>query len=273
MRSIAWLSEKGGTGKTTSAINTAVALARKGLRVLLVDCDPQANTSFVMLGGEPADSPTLCQVLLGQGSSREAIRKTRYDGVDLLPTDVSLAEANLALAVEMGRERRLRAALEPVENDYDFVVLDTSPQRSLLNVNVMNYVKEVFVPVDPGIFSLSGLGQLQTAVEEVRRFLDNPSLRIAGLVLTRMQRNNICRDIETQLRDLFGELVFQTLIPHSVKLEEAHGRFVSVLDYSPRSPGAKAYVELVEEILKHGGEAHGSGAVADGTVAAAEHAA
>ena len=273
MRSIAWLSEKGGTGKTTSAINTAVAFARKGLKVLLVDCDPQANTTFVMLGGEPALAPTLFHVLLGQGDPKDAIRPTKSKGVDLLPADVSLADANLALAVELGRERRLKVALESVEQDYDFVVLDTSPQRSLLNVNVMNYVQEVFVPVDPGIFSLSGLGQLQVAVDEVTRFLDNPNLHIAGLVLTRMQRNNVCRDVESQIRELFGDLVHPTMVPHSIKLEEAHGRFQSVLEYSPRSPGAKAYIQIAEEILNHGREANRTGAVADGSLAAANDAA
>lgn len=273
MRSMAWLSEKGGTGKTTSAINVAAALARKKFRVLLVDCDPQANTSFVLLGGHIAEPPTLAHVLIGQGEARDAIRKTRYDRLDLLPADVTLADANLALAVELGRERRLKVALESVDRDYDYVVLDTSPQRSLLNVNVMNYVQDVYVPVDPGIFSLSGLGQLQAAVAEVARFLDNPNLKIGGLVLTRMQRNNVCKDVENQLRELFGDLVFPTMIPHSIKIEEAHGRFVSVLDYAPKSPGAQAYIQLVEEILNYGREANGPGAAADRTVAETVHAA
>jgi chromosome partitioning protein len=248
MRSIAWLSEKGGTGKTTSALNSAVGLARRGRRVLLVDVDPQANSTLVLQQGGIAAPPTLADVLLGRADADAAIRPTRYEGLDLLPADVTLADANLVLAHELGRERRLRAALGAVEAAYDFVLLDTSPQRSLLNVNVLNYVQEVLVPVDPGLFSLSGLGQLQAAVAEVVRHLDNRRLRIAGLVLTRMQRNNVCRDVEARLRELFGDLVLATVIPHSIKLEEAHGRFVSVLDYAPRSAGARAYLELVAEI-------------------------
>jgi chromosome partitioning protein len=132
-----------------------------------------------------------------------------------------------------------------------------------------NYAGEVLVPVDPGIFSIAGLGKLQEAVAEVVRYLDNRRLRIAGLVLTRAQNNNVSRDVEAQLRELFGELVHPTTIPHSVKIEEAHGRFVPVLDYAPRSAGAKAYMKLVEEIIANEQRTQdGAGAAPHGAVAA-----
>lgn len=270
MRSIAWLSEKGGTAKTTSAINSAVGLARLGHRVLLVDADPQANATMVLLAGRPAEAPTLAHVLIDQADAADAIRPTRTEGLDVLPSDTLLADANVALASEPGRERRLKLALEGLDAGYDFVVIDTSPQRTLINVNVLNYVGEVLCPVDPGIFALSGLGTLREAVAEVARHLDNRALRLGGLVLTRTQRDNITRDVEAQLRGTFGELVFRTTIPSTTKIGEAHARFLSVLDYAPRSSGAQAYKALVSEIIGHG-QVIGIGECAAGT-AEADHA-
>ena len=252
MRRIAWLSEKGGTGKTTSALNTAAGLGRRGCRVLVVDCDPQGNASLVLTEGQGAEAPTLGAVLMNEADADEAIRPTHWQGVDLLPADVTLADANLALASEIGRERRLRVALREAERDYDVIILDTSPQRSLLSVNALSYVDEVYVPVDAGLFSLAGLGQLQAAVDDVRAYLDNAMLRIAGLLLTRTGANNVSRDIEARLRDLFGGLVLGTSIPTNAKIEEAHSRYQSVLTYAPRSTGAKAYEAVIEEILAHG---------------------
>jgi chromosome partitioning protein len=262
MVSIAWLSEKGGTGKTTSALNTAAGLARLGHRVLLVDVDPQANATLVVLQGAPAESSTLADVLLDRCGAGEAIRPTAMPNLWVLPSSVSLADANVLLTGEVGRENRLRRALRPVEHEYDYIVLDCSPQRSVLNINVMNYTSNLLVPVDPGLFSLSGLGQLQQAVIDVKRYLDNDRLRILGLVMTRVQRNNLCRDVERQLREMFGGLVFETTIPHSVKIDEAHGRFTSVLEYAPGTAGAKAYAQLVEEVIRRVREENRPGAAA-----------
>jgi chromosome partitioning protein len=272
-RRIAWLSEKGGVGKTTSAINTAVGLAKLGHRTLLIDADPQGNASLVLLGGSPTMAPTLHQVLVDEVDAREAIRATGTPGLDILPADASLADANLSLAAEVGRERRLRVALEGVEDAYDYIVIDTSPARSLLTVNVMCYVREILVPLDPGLFSLSGLGQLQQAVEEVRRFLDNRTLRIAGIVLTRTARNNVAREVEARVRETFGELVHKTTIPSATAVEEAHSRFQSVLDYSPRSTGAKAYAALVREIIAHGERTQDGSRDASDRAPQADHAA
>jgi chromosome partitioning protein len=268
MRSMAWISEKGGTAKTTSAINTAVGLARSGYRVLLVDADPQANATLVLLNGEPAARPTLADVLVGGACAARSLRPTRTPALDLLPADVALADAGVALAAVVGREARLRAALVDVEANYDYVVLDTSPTRSVLTINVLAYAAEVLVPIEPGLFSLSGLGQLRGAIEDVRAYLGNPRLRIAGLVLTRTRNDGVSRDVEARLRDAFGDLVCRATIPTSVKVEEAHGRFLSVLDYAPRSKGARAYEALVAEIIDHGRAKIGAGAAAVGAVAA-----
>jgi chromosome partitioning protein len=252
MRVLAWCSEKGGTGKSSSAINTAVALAKSGLRALVVDLDPQANTSLVMLQGRGAEPPTIGAVLLGDADIGEAIRPTPTPGLDVLPSDVSLADANMELANRIGRENRLRASLADVQGRYDVVMIDTPPTRSLLTINALTAAAEVIIPVEPSLFALSGLDQLRTAIDDVRRFLGNPGLRIAGILLTRTRRDSVCRDVEAHLRETFGPLVFTTTIPTSVKVEEAHGRFLSVIDYAPKSPGSVAYQSLALEILNHG---------------------
>lgn len=265
MRSIAWMSEKGGTGKTTCAVNTAVGLAKQGRRVLMVDADPQGNASLVLLGGrEPGpDEPTLFHVLTDAADAGDTIRATATAGLDVMPADTRLADANVSLASEVGRERRLRLAMRGVDAGYDFVVVDTSPQRSIINTNVLNYVAEVLAPVDPGIFSLAGLVKLQGAVAEVVRYLDNQALRVAGLVVTRAANDNLSRDVEARLRATFGSLVYEAAVPANTKVGEAHARFLSVLDYAPRSPGAQAFEALTREIIRHGHAQHGTGGGVD----------
>jgi chromosome partitioning protein len=273
MRSIGLWQAKGGTGKTTTTINLAVGLARRGYRTLAIDADPQANLSMVLLQGEPAAPPTLGEVLLNQADAAEAIRPTHVEGLDVLPAGDALADVNLALAPEWGRERRLRVALEGVEPAYDFIVADTSPAQSLVNVNVLNWAGELLVPVDPRLFSLSGLARLRGDVEQVRRFLDNRRLRIGGIVLTRVQVTNLSRDVERQLRELFGPLVHRATIPTSTKVEEAHSRYQAVTDYAPRSPGAKAYDALIGEILADDRRTQDGAGDAAGRVAEADSAA
>jgi chromosome partitioning protein len=252
MKSLAVVNLKGGSGKTTTALCLAVGLSRRGRRVLLIDADPQANASMTMLDGQPVEPPTLAHVLLDQADVEDAIRPTRLDRVDVLPADASLADAALMLADEMGRERRLREAMRSVEGRYDVVIADAAPQLNLVGINLLNYVEGLIVPVDAGVYSLAGLGRLQESVGQVRRFLDNKALRIAGLVLTRTHANRATKDIAGQLREAYGDLVYQTTIPHSVRVEEAHARNLTVLEFSPRSAPALAYNHLVTEVLSHG---------------------
>jgi chromosome partitioning protein len=270
MRSIGVISEKGGTAKTTTALNLAVGLAKEGQRVLLVDTDPSGNASLVLLMGRPPAAPTIANVLLGDAEASAAIRGTGIRRLDVLPADASLADASLALASMIGRENRLRAALAGVLEEYDFLIVDTSPTRSVLTINALTTVAEVLVPVEPGLFSLAGLGTLQRAVEDVRHYLDNTELRIMGLVLTRTRHDAVSRDTEAQLREMFGPLVLTTTIPNNVKVEEAHSRYQSVLDYAPQAAGARAYSQLVTEVLTHGGEESRAGTAAE-WLAAADH--
>jgi chromosome partitioning protein len=250
MKKIAFLSEKGGVAKTTSTLNVASILAKRGYKVLVVDCDPQANSSFVLQEGKKGNGPTLSHVLLNQVAMDEAIVETHWDRVSLCPADATLSEANLILAAQMGREKRLRSALAGLEQAFDFGVFDCSPQRSLLTVNVLNAVDEVIVPVDPGIFSMTGLATLEEAVDQTKKYLDNQTLKIAGLLLTRIRKDNVCREVESQLRELYPDLVLEATIPHSVKLEEAHSRFQSIREWSPKSAPSKSYSLVVDQLLK-----------------------
>ena len=254
MRRIAVMQAKGGSGKTTTALCLAVGMARRGLRTLLVDADSQGNASLTMSDGRGSDPPTLGNVLLGQVEAAEAIRTTRVEGLDLLPADARLADAALLLADQIGREHRFRRALNPLEGDYDALIVDCPPQLSLVTVNVLAGVGEVIVPVDAGIYAVSGLAQLQQAVADVREYLGNRTLRVAGLVLTRTHANRATRDIAGQLRAAYGPLVYSAAIPHSVKVEEAHARNLTVLEFAPTSAPARAYLELLSEVLGDGDE-------------------
>jgi chromosome partitioning protein len=252
VRSIGVVNLKGGSGKTTTALSLAVGAAMRGLRVLLIDGDPQANASMTMLDGRPAEDPTLGHVLLDQARAADSIRPTRVEGVDVMPADGKLADAALLLGDQLGRERRLRAAMLAVEDDYDLVMIDAAPQLNLVTINILNYVGELIVPVDAGLYSVAGLGRLQETVEQVRKYLDNRRLRIAGLVMTRTHSNRATKDIEGQLREAFGPLVHESIIPHSVRVEEAHARHRTILEFAPRSTPALAYDRLITEVLGHG---------------------
>jgi chromosome partitioning protein len=252
MRRIALVCEKGGAGKTTSATALAVGLAQRGHRTLLIDADQQANSTWTLLGGQGADAPTLASVLTRESLAVEAIRQTTTPNLDLLPADRSLGGVNVTLAQELGRDTRLRSALAPIEGHYDFVLIDTGPQFNTILANVLVYAVEVVVPLDLGVYAMLGLVQLQDTIAEVREAYGNHGLHIAGLILTKVSRNNVARDIETELRTRFGDTVFKTTVPLSVKIDEAHSRGMTVLEHAPKSAGALAYFQLVEEIVNHG---------------------
>lgn len=252
MRTIAVINAKGGSAKSTTALCLSVGLARRGRRTLLIDADSQANASMTMLDGAASDPPTLGNVLLDQADIEDAIRRTRIDGLDVIPADAQLADVALLLADGLGREHRLRNALEVVADRYDVAVVDCPPQTSLVVVNVLAAVAELIVPVDAGIYSVAGLGQLQGTVEQVKKYLGNRAIRIAGLLLTRTHNNKATRDLAGQIREAFGPLVYQSAIPHSVRVEEAHARNRSIIEFDPKSAPARAYEAFIDEVIRHG---------------------
>ena len=252
MRRIAVINAKGGSGKTTTALCLAVGLTRRGRRTLLVDADAQGNATMTALDGQAPEPPTLANVLMDPEMVAEAIRPTRLDRLDVLPADAQLADAALLLDKAIGRETRLRDALAGLGGRHDAVVVDCPPQTSLVVLNVLAAVAELIVPVDAGIYSVAGLAQLQGTVEQVRRYLHNRELRIAGLLLTRTHNNRATRDIAAQLREAFGPLVYRASIPHSVRVEEAHARNRTVLEFDPKSAPARAYEAFLDEVIGHG---------------------
>jgi chromosome partitioning protein len=253
MRRIALVCLKGGSSKTTTTTALAVGLARSGKRVLVIDADQQSNASWTLLGGQGADPPTLASVMTRSASAVEAIRSTSVDGLDLLPADSSLGGVNVALAQELGRDTRLRSALATLEGRYDYVLADTGPAFTTVLANVLVWAEEVIVPLDPGVYAVLGLVQLEETIGEVREAY-NPALRLSGLVLTKVSRNNVARDVEAEIRARFGDLVFKTTVPLSSAVEQAHTHGRTVLEHAPKSAAAVAYLELVAEVLEHGRE-------------------
>jgi chromosome partitioning protein len=252
-RIIAVSNQKGGVGKTTTAVNLASALARLGQRVLVVDLDPQGNASSGLGYARQDVSMGVYDLLLEYREPASVLLPTTTDGLHLLPATGDLVGAEVELVDQPRREHRLRKALNQVRDAYDWVLIDCPPSLSLLTLNGLVASDGVLVPLQAEYFAMEGLGDLVRTILAVQRGL-NPDLRREGIVITMTDtRNRLCREVERQARQLFGAEVFETIIPRNVRLGEApsHGR--SILDYDPRSPGAQAYLALAAELLRRHG--------------------
>lgn len=246
---IAIANEKGGTGKTTTAVNVAALLAASGKRVLLVDADPQSNATQA-LGFRPESvSTSLYHVLIGQADATAVIRRTDIGALDLLPASVDLAGASVELIELPDRELRLRGALEELQNLYDIIVIDCPPSLGILTVNALAAADSVLVPVDLSFFAVDGLRQLSKTLKLIRENLE-VNVGLLGAVLTMHEkRSRLSRLVERELRTGFPEHLFETVLPRSVHIAESSIVAKPVFQHAPQSPGAQAYRALVAEIL------------------------
>jgi chromosome partitioning protein len=248
-RIIAITNQKGGVGKTTTAINLAAALAASDIKVLLVDSDPQGNSTSG-LGIQKAEGlPTIYDVLVDGKPVRECICHTEMDGLDLLPADKNLIGGNLDLVGVENRESVLRARLETVRNDYQFILIDCPPALDLLTLNALIAADSVLIPIQCEFFALEGVSGLMDTIERVRESFDHP-LEIEGILLTMYDdRTNLTRQVAADLREFFQEEVFRTVIPRSIRLAEAPSHGKPILMYDPGSKGSEAYIQLAKEVL------------------------
>lgn len=243
------VNQKGGVGKTTTAINLSACLAIEGLSVLLVDCDPQANASSGL--GVPRDDNrhSIYDVLVGTSSADQVILPTEVKNLWLLPGSKNLTGANVELTGVEGRESRLRDALVAIRSNHDLVVLDCPPALDLLTLNVLVAADSLIVPMQAEYFALEGISELISTLERVRAAF-NPDISIEGVLLTMYDdRTNLAQQVTETLRDYFKEKLFHTVIPRNIRLAEApsHGKPVAL--YDARSRGTEAYFELTGEFL------------------------
>jgi chromosome partitioning protein len=245
--------QKGGVGKTTTTINLAAALATAGQRVLLVDLDPQGNATSGLGLDRAAMERGVYEVLLGFAVARDVIVASGVDGLDVMPANLGLIGAEVELVDEKGRDLRLRRGLDAARSDYDWILIDCPPSLGLLTLNALVAADRVLVPLQAEYYAMEGLSQLLRTITAVRKNL-NQDLQREGIVITMYdQRNNLCREVALQAQDIFGDEVFRTVIPRNVRLGEAPSYGCSIVEYAPRSSGARAYLQLAEELLtRHG---------------------
>ena len=248
MYKIAISNQKGGVGKTTTAINLSVGLSLLGKRVLLVDLDPQANAT-TGLGFLPSEEKSIYSCFSGN-SITDRVLKTNFENLHLVSSDINLAGAESEIILQESNYVPLKEILDPIKDHFDFCFFDTPPSLGILMTSALSVADEIFLPLQAEWFSLEGLAKILHLIDKIRTSEINPNLALEGILLTMFQKNtNISKQVFKEVKNYFPEQLYNTFIPRSIKLAEAPSFGKSIFDYLPSSPAGKAYKELAEEFL------------------------
>ena len=247
---IAVANQKGGVGKTTTSVNLSAVLAEKGKHVLLLDADPQGNATSG-IGAEKNVEKSLYDVLINEEPIKNTVQKTEIKNLDICPSNINLAGAEVELVSQMSREHRLKEQLDIVKDDYDYIIIDCPPSLGLITINSFTASDSILIPVQCEYYALEGLGQLINTINLVKKHL-NKSLEIEGAVLTMYDiRTNLSNQVVKEVKKYFDNKVFKTVIPRNVRLSEAPSFGMPITMYDHKSKGAKCYEKLAKELLKN----------------------
>lgn len=248
MKKIAISNQKGGVGKTTTTINLAASLGLLDKKVLMIDMDPQGNTTTGLGVDKGEIDRCVYDVLLGKQSLKDVIYKTEFKNISLVPAKIHLSGIDIELSQIPGRELIIKKALQEVENEYDYIIFDCPPSLGLLTLNALAAAKTVMVPIQAEYYALEGVSQLLNTIRLAQRHL-NRNLKIEGIILTMTVNTNLSREVEEEVRNLFKDKVYKTTIARGVRLSEAPSHGLPIAYYDPRSKGAEEYLNLAKEVI------------------------